>query len=84
MLYSLNSLREEVELNNSLRRTTTAQIIYPFIYFLVYQLGTGGFAQKAAYQNLCKIFRISEWVTPVPYKITPSSKQGAITSAYFG
>ena len=34
-----------------------------------------------AYQNLCKIFRISEWVTPVSYKITPSSKQGAITSA---
>ena len=33
------------------------------------------------YQNLCKIFRISEWVTPVSYKITPSSKQGAITSA---
>ena len=37
-----------------------------------------------AYQNLCKTFRISKWVTSVSYKITPSSKQGAITSAYSG
>ena len=38
----------------------------------------------AAYENLRKIFRISEWVTPVSYKITPSFKQSAITSACSG